>query len=327
MNNYINVRVQAHNHNKTFNSIKHNLRKISSQSQAQNGNTNFLIMEGNTMAINNKMMIDMSYELLSKAYQEDRAIHNEIYKKYNKRNLREIKSTWCEGVFTFSDQLKVDLQNGDITPEQLINCANDCLKEITSTYNTKINYMVLHLDEVSPHFHWSFSNYDNEGKSLFFANKNKEFLSNLQDIGAKHFSRLGMKRGQSKDITNSNHIDINKWWRNQNIIAKQQMEENQQKTQELIKQQEISKNTIVNQLQSFFELNNIYTTNEILDNIAKEYSELIDFLKINGLYDEKMINDFKKYQNGLLNDIFRQSLELDKKQIIEIEDKSNLHRQ
>ena len=36
MNNYINVRIQAHNHQKTINSIKHNLRIIASLSDEQN---------------------------------------------------------------------------------------------------------------------------------------------------------------------------------------------------------------------------------------------------------------------------------------------------
>ena len=36
MNNFINVRLEAYNHNKTLNAIKHNIRHIQSKSQKLN---------------------------------------------------------------------------------------------------------------------------------------------------------------------------------------------------------------------------------------------------------------------------------------------------
>ena len=46
MNNYINVRVQAHNHTKTYNSIKHNLRVIKSLSENDlSKNSNYIILD------------------------------------------------------------------------------------------------------------------------------------------------------------------------------------------------------------------------------------------------------------------------------------------
>lgn len=221
MNNFINVRVQAHNHTKTYNSIKHNLRVIKSLSQKKlSTNDNYIMLDNKVIKITKENKKDL-YKQLSTLYQNERLIHNEIYKKHNKRNLRECKSTWCEGVFTFSDQMVEDLKNKKYNLNDLTKIANECLKEIAETYNTQINYMVLHLDESKPHFQWSFSNYDDKGMSLYFSNKNKEFLSKLQDIGFKHFQKLGMERGLSKEITNSNHIDINTYWRNKNIKEKQ----------------------------------------------------------------------------------------------------------
>ena len=118
--------------------------------------------------------------------------------------------------------MKEDIKNKKYTYNDLFKVANECLKEIVSVYDTKINYMVLHLEESSPHFHWSFSNYDDMGKSLYFSNKNKEFLSKLQDIGFKHFKQLGMDRGLSKEVTGVNNQSINKYWRDKNIQQKQQ---------------------------------------------------------------------------------------------------------
>lgn len=222
MNNYTNVRLQPHNHTKTFNSIKHNLRVIQSLNQSlESKNHNYIMLNDKTIKLTNENKKEI-YEQLSNAYQQERQEHNHVYKQLNKRNLRDCKSTWCEGVFTFSEQLKEDLKNKKYTLNDLIKVANNCLKEIAATYDTKINYMVLHLEESTPHFHWSISNHDEQGMSLFHSNKNKDFLSKLQDIGFKHFSSLGMERGISKEITGVNNKSIQKYWRDKNIQAKQQ---------------------------------------------------------------------------------------------------------
>ncbi len=246
MNNYINVRVQAHNHTKTFNSIKHNLRVIKSLNQnIESKNSNYILLDNKIMEINNKNKKEI-YNQLSTNYQNERLEHNEIYKKHNKRNLRECKSTWCEGVFTFSEQMKEDIKNKKYTYNDLFKVANECLKEIVSVYDTKINYMVLHLEESSPHFHWSFSNYDDMGKSLYFSNKNKEFLSKLQDIGFKHFSKLGMDRGLSKEVTGVNNQSINKYWRDKNIQQKQQNIVLNNQNKDLLKTKDNLSNVISN---------------------------------------------------------------------------------
>lgn len=56
MNNFINVRLEAYNHNKTLNAIKHNIRHIQSKSQRLNfdnmskdrvhNNSNYFIFDG-----------------------------------------------------------------------------------------------------------------------------------------------------------------------------------------------------------------------------------------------------------------------------------------
>lgn len=225
MNNYINVRVQGHNNTKLVNSIKHNLRAISSLNKDLNTNNSNYIMLDNKLIKLDKTNIKHIYKQLHTLYQNDRSEHNEIYKKHNKRNLRENNGSWFEGVFTFSEQMKKDLKDKKYTMNDLVKVANDCLKEIASTYGAEIKYMTLHLDETSPHFHWSLNNFNDRGLSLYNQNKNKDFLSNLQNIGFKHFSKLGMERGVSKEISSVNHKEINKYWRDKNIVMKQENKE------------------------------------------------------------------------------------------------------
>lgn len=233
MKNYINIRIQAHNHQKAFNSIKHNLRIIASlsddlkqfqhnQEQLENAEkgiesdkdfnldcTNYIYYNTDNLTndyaledINNSNKRDI-YNVINDSYKLYRKAHNEIYKKWNdNKNIRDRKSTWAEGVLTFSEKLKNDFDKGNITKEQLMKVAIECVEDITKQYGegAKINYIVLHLQEKTPHFHFSFNNFDDKGNSLTHINRKTEFLSNLQDIGFKHFNKaFQMDRGVKKD--------------------------------------------------------------------------------------------------------------------------------
>ncbi len=238
MKNYINIRIQAHNHQKAFNSIKHNLRIIASLSddlkQFQHTQTikeneekgiesdkdfnldctNYIYYNTDNLTndyaledINNANKKDI-YKVINDSYKLYRKAHNEIYKKWNdNKNIRDRKSTWSEGVLTFSEKLKVDFEKGDITKEQLMKVAIECVEDITKQYgeSAKINYIVLHLQEKTPHFHFSFNNFDDKGNSLAHINRKTEFLSNLQDIAFKHFNKaFKMERGVKKDASLGN---------------------------------------------------------------------------------------------------------------------------
>ena len=82
---------------------------------------------------------------------------------------------------------------------------------IAKKYGTQLIYLTLHMDETTPHFHFSLKNYDENGLSLWKKNQNKEFLSQLQDIAFEHFKELGMQRGLSKDITGKKYETIQKY--------------------------------------------------------------------------------------------------------------------
>ena len=72
MNNFINVRVQAHNHTKTYNSIKHNLRVIKSLSQKKlSTNDNYIMLDNKVIKITKENKKDL-YKQLSTLYQNER---------------------------------------------------------------------------------------------------------------------------------------------------------------------------------------------------------------------------------------------------------------
>lgn len=241
MKNYINIRIQAHNHQKAFNSIKHNLRIIASlsddlkqfqhnQEQLENAEkgiesdkdfnldcTNYIYYNTDNLTndyvledINNANKRDI-YNVINNSYKLYRKAHNELYKKWNNnKNIRDRKSTWAEGVLTFSEKLKDDFEKGNITKEQLMKVAIECVEDITKEYgpSAKINYIVLHLQETTPHFHFSFNNFDEKANSLTHINRDTKFLSNLQDIGFKHFNKaFQMDRGVKKDPSLGNTLN------------------------------------------------------------------------------------------------------------------------
>ena len=216
MNNFINVRVQSYNHTKQLNILKHNLRKIKSLSEGafndvvgtSKHSSNFIIQkDGSLFELENKDFINLSYDFIADEYKKDRKLHNEKMYERKKRNLLNEQATWLEGVFTFSEAIKQDLNN-KYTLEELSKVANSCAKALASKINTELKYLVVHLDETTPHFHFALKNFDEAGMSIFHKIKNKEFLSQIQDLAFEHFKELGMNRGIKKEFTSKNYQTI-----------------------------------------------------------------------------------------------------------------------
>lgn len=293
MNNFINVRLEAYNHNKTLNAIKHNIRHIQSKSQKLNfdnmskdrvhNNSNYFIFDGIPYPMKrNKADTKEYYNYLSQEYQDNRAEHNKLYKASNVnnpslkgRNLRDNQSTWVEGVFTFSDQFKEDLGN-KYSFEELCKIANDCVLDIGKKLNANLKYIVYHGDEKTGHFHYAFDNYDNLGRSLFKKINNINDLSILQDIGFNHFGKLGIQRGQKKEVTGVNNQNKEIYWQNKCAELK---------TQTNIQLEQLnSANIQLNDINS-----NIAIKNTQLDNLDKN---ILDKIKLDEGYN-KLLEDLK----------------------------------
>ena len=221
MKNYINVRMQSYNHAKTYNNFRHNLRYTKNSLSSYNDNVNFMITGGELVEINESEKRDL-YKSLSTNYKETRKEHNEKFYTKHKRNLRDFQATWTDGIITFSEKIHEDL-NHKYTKEELAQVANSCALEIAKAYQTDLVYMVLHMDEKTPHFHFALKNFDENGMSLFNKNKNKVFLSKLQDIAFEHFKVLGMERGRSKDVTGKNYTTIKAYHTKQAIALKNEI--------------------------------------------------------------------------------------------------------
>jgi hypothetical protein len=219
MKNYINSRIQAHNNLKISNSIKHNLRHTQNSLSQKNNHYNYIFLDGKSIKITKENKKEL-YTKITNEYKKDRAIHNELFLKNKTRNLKDDSGSWGEGVFTFSEQMKEDIKNKKYTFNDLSNIALECLKDYEEYLGIKTKFMILHLDEKTPHFQYFFTNFNDKGASITHLNKTTDRLSPLQDIAHKHFGKLGIERGLKKDFTNSKHMSAAKYWQTLGVDLK-----------------------------------------------------------------------------------------------------------
>jgi len=203
MNNFINVRITPYNHYKEKNDIKHNLDTVNKQSRVDSAFKNY---KNRIINYQDKPPLD--------TLREWRAEHNKRYKARRRENLTNSNSTILNGVITFSEAIKTDLGT-KYTRENFEQVCKDTIEEIAEYLGTSIMYVAFHYNEKTPHAQYHLKNYDNEGRSIYYKYRKKEHLSRLQDIAFKHFKKLGMDRGISKEITNKTHQTTKQYYSKQ----------------------------------------------------------------------------------------------------------------
>lgn len=213
MKNFVNIRVQAYNNSRVVNLIKHDLRYNKNSLSQMNNNTNYIACLAHEGAIESKELNKSIYEDLKEDFKNDKAKHNELYKARTRGNLRDYHSTWASGVITFSEKLKHSLAQNEFSLMELKKVAIKCLNEFASVYKCDLKYVALHMDETTPHFHFSFSNFNKSGHSIVNSElKTTKQLRSLQDLAYKHFKELGMERGIYKEITKKRYQTPAQYW-------------------------------------------------------------------------------------------------------------------
>lgn len=339
MKNYINSRIQAHNNLKIFNAIKHNLRHTQNSLSQKNNHYNYIFLDGNPTKITSENKKEL-YTKITNEYKKDRAIHNELFLKNKTRNLKDDSGSWGEGVFTFSEQMKEDIKNKKYTFNDLSNIALECLKDYEEYLGIKTKFMILHLDEKTPHFQYFFTNFNDKGASITHLNKTTDRLSPLQDIAHKHFGKLGIERGLKKDFTNSKHMSAAKYWQTLGVNLKD-------KTISLEQQYNNRKIEVEKDLKSLYtevnlQKNEVKDLRSNYDRTSQEYKNLTIVFKQLQVEEKtlrtkvkelKEIDNLDSYLNKLKKDI-NSIIENNTKEVktlitgnikIEIEDKNKMY--
>ena len=154
---------------------------------------------GELIELNDKDLINDYYNTYVKGYKTDRQIHDNNHLESRGRIARSFHSSWAEGVITFSEQLLFDLKNKKFTEEDLCKAAHTTVNDLCEQMGTIPVQIVYHRDESTPHFHYFFRNFDDNGSSICFNNRTRDKLSVLQDIVHRGFAKFGFDRGIKKD--------------------------------------------------------------------------------------------------------------------------------
>ena len=83
--------------------------------------------------------------------------------------------------------------------EDLCKAAHTTVNDLCEQMGTTPVQIVYHRDESTPHFHYFFRNFDDNGSSICFNNRTRDKLSVLQDIVHRGFAKFGFDRGIKKD--------------------------------------------------------------------------------------------------------------------------------
>ena len=235
MKKFVQVRLQSKNNGSNSSTTDHNLRMNETQNQL-NQLHNILIYQNKIIRDNN--LIKLEYNNIQNDRRQYIKEHNDLYMKNNEnRHLKSCHSSISEGVITFSELIKDKMKEENFT-EELLRIGQNCIKEISEKLDTEILYISLHLDETTPHFHFTYKNYDNKGHSITHKNKKKEFLSDLQTLVGKHFEELGFERGIKKDFTGRNY-QTTKDFHNKEIDILKNERENLLKTIKTIQKEKV----------------------------------------------------------------------------------------
>jgi hypothetical protein len=154
---------------------------------------------GELIELNDKDLINDYYNTYVKGYKIDRQIHDNNHLESRGRIARSFHSSWAEGVITFSEQLLHDLKNKKFTEKDLCKAAHTTVNDLCTQMGTTPIQIVYHRDESTPHFHYFFRNFDENGSSICFNNRTRDKLSVLQDIVHRGFAKFGFDRGIKKD--------------------------------------------------------------------------------------------------------------------------------
>lgn len=223
-------------------------------------------------------------KMLTSIYEQDRLKHNALFKTRTRKNLKDDSGTWLEGVITFSEAIKEDLGT-KYSQQQLEQKAIDITNDIAKYFKVEPKYVVLHLNETTPHFHFALDNFDEKGRSITHMFKATKHLSILQDIAFRHLKELGMKRGIKKAVSSkSRHNETIKYYESTITKLNAKLHEQNQ--------------AFTNEKKSFILLKNKYQNGlEKYNKLSSKYKERLNSYN----NDNKAFKDLYEEVEGLYN--------------------------
>ena len=121
-------------------------------------------------------------------------LQNQVAEKRKIRSWRKDADTHKTMIITFDNEFYLNQKT--INREQLDACMLNFVLEFTKKHNCSASYITRHEDETTPHYHVTFTNYNQKTKTT---HKFKQLdLSQTQDLAGACFSKMGIHRGIKK---------------------------------------------------------------------------------------------------------------------------------
>jgi len=302
MNNYINSRVEVREEKK---SINHNIRSaniVTTDNQQKdkvedNSIQNYVYMNGKATILTSTL----AEQIKSKQLDIYDNLFEEFKVRYEERRGRKLtkdrhlKALVQDNVLTFSEAIKTDL-GSKYSIEEFMQIAQDTINDYCKEYKCEMieNSLVLHSEEETYHLHYQLKNFDKQGQNLYYQMKMKG-LSKLQDIAANNFGKLGIERGQAKEVSNATNTPTWKW--KQQEVARLEKKIKEQKA-EILNLKEINHKQQVNH-KILMKLNDmLINIKEVELNTIKQLKEQYKGVKP----IIQVLNNIQRAKNHIIND-------------------------
>lgn len=211
MPNYVSVRAEAITKGDAKKSASHDIRLRAPVYLRDDPNATMIIFRTQDKGGNGQITSDVArsrpedarralYDHIDALDREQRE-RNEAHK--TKRGGKRLQNTFIRGIITFSPD-----GVANVKPADLDKAAFKTLREICERQNVKPVYIVKHLDEKTPHYHFLTEGCDLDNGKSRSCELGRRACREMQDIAGRHFGALGFMRGQSKSLTGAEHMTV-----------------------------------------------------------------------------------------------------------------------
>lgn len=202
MGNTVSIRIAGNSTSKCINQLAHDLRIKKVDYLKNDGQKNLLVAPNENVIFSQNESDQVLFEKLKQeiiiSAKEQKEIHEKVVKQKS-----QIKNYFINGIITFSEDMKKDFYENQKKFQEL---AKKTLADISKKYGIKLLHFTIHLDEKTPHIHFTFENVNRSTGRSVQRYITKSDLRNLQTETAAHWQEMGYKRG--KENSKSKHYSV-----------------------------------------------------------------------------------------------------------------------
>lgn len=211
MPNYVSVRAEAITKGEAKKSVSHDIRLKAPAYLRNDPNASMVIFRTRDQGGNGQLTSDVARsrpeEARNALYDHIDALDKEQRERNTahktKKGGKPLQNTFIRGIITFTPEGVTNIK-----PADLDKAAFKTLRGICERQNVKPVYIVKHLDEKTPHYHFLTEGCDLENGKSRSCELGRRACREMQDIAGRNFGALGFQRGQSKSLTGAEHMTV-----------------------------------------------------------------------------------------------------------------------